>query len=57
MNLFDMKKQEQLEQLDKAIEKIKGKIWKDSVKREAFIKVVSVFYHDKGKLLFQEVYQ
>ena len=49
MNLFDTKRNEKLEQMEKAVDAIRGKYGMDSVKRASFLKPGAIVEHTVGK--------
>ena len=49
MNLFDTERNQKLEQMEKAVDAIRGKFGIDSVKRASFLNTGSVVEHAVGK--------
>lgn len=49
LNLFDTKRNEKLEQMEKAIDSIRGKYGMDSIKRASFLKPDTIVGHAVGK--------
>ena len=49
MNLFDTERNQKLEQMEKAVDAIRGKFGIDSVKRASFLNTDSVVEHAVGK--------